>query len=85
MNVFFRFLKRLRFKKTIKSDQSKNVVDGMVKARKLYKELCLKAHPDKHINKKEIAEELMKRLVENRFNYEELKAIQSEIREKLAD
>ena len=48
MNLFSRFFHRIRFRKTIKEDQSKNVVDGMVKARKLYKELSVAAHPDKY-------------------------------------
>lgn len=64
-------------------DQSVNVVDSMVKARKLYKELCIKAHPDKHLQQQTIAEELMKKVVVNRFDYNGLLQLQVEIKEKL--
>ena len=55
----------------------------MVKARKLYKELCIKTHPDKHRERKSIAEELMKKVVVNRFDYNGLLQLQTEIKEKL--
>lgn len=83
MNIFSRFINRLRFRKTIKTDQSSNVVESIVKARKLYKELCIKTHPDKHREQQGIAEELMKEVVENRFNYNRLQQLQTEIKEKL--
>ena len=84
MNIFSRFINRFRFRKTIKTDQSVNVVDSMVKARRLYKELCIKAHPDKHHQEQQsIAEELMKSVVANRFDYNGLLQLQTEIKEKL--
>jgi hypothetical protein len=83
MNVFVRFLRRLRFRRTLKIDESTNVVDGIVKARKLYKELCAIAHPDRNQYKSDIAEEIMKRIVANKHNYSELLFIQKEVEEKL--
>lgn len=83
MNILCRFINRLRYRNTIKTDQSINVVDGMVKAHKLYKELCIKAHPDKHLEQKAVAEELMKKVVENKFNYKGLLQLQDEIKDKL--
>ena len=83
MNIFTRFINRIRFRKTIKTDQSTNVVDSMVKARKLYKELCIKTHPDKHHEQQAIAEELMKKVVASRFDYDGLLQLQTEIKEKL--
>lgn len=83
MNIFSRFINRLRFRKTIKTDQSTNVVDSMVKARKLYKELCIKTHPDKHPEQQVVAEELMKKVVENRFDYNGLVKLQAEIKDEL--
>ena len=83
MNAIIRILNRWRFRKTIKEDQSQNVVDGMVKAKALYKELCQLAHPDKHQEKKELAEEIMKRIVANRYNYSKLLSLKEEIKEKL--
>lgn len=83
MNVFIRFIRRLKFRRTLKKDESTNVVDGMVKARKLYKELCAIAHPDRNHGNKDIAEEVMKRIVANKHNYSALRAIQKEVEEKL--
>lgn len=83
MNIFTRFINRLRFCKTIKTDQSVNVVDSMVKARKLYKELCIMTHPDKNREQQAVAEELMKKVVASRFDYKGLLQLQTEIKEKL--
>lgn len=84
MNVFIRFLRRLKFRRTLKRDESTNVVDSMVKARELYKELCAIAHPDLNQDKSDIAEEIMKRIVANKHNYAALLELQKEIREKLS-
>lgn len=78
-----RLLTRIRFRKSIKRDESTNVVDGMVKARKLYKELCLVAHPDKHPEKSELAHNLTQRITANKHNYAALVALQKEIEETL--
>ena len=84
MAFFQHFLNRLRFRRKIKSDESTNVVDSMVKARHLYKELCLKAHPDKNINQKEIAQDLMQRIEANRYDYSSLLRLRDEVLEKLS-
>ena len=55
----------------------------MVKARKLYKELSMAAHPDKHLEKHEKAEELTQRINANKHNYAGLRALQKEIEETL--
>lgn len=83
MNVISRILNRWRFRKSINGDQSQNVVDGMVRAKALYKELCQLVHPDRHQDKKEIAEDIMQRVVANRHNYSKLMALKREIEEKL--
>lgn len=83
MNVLTRLFKRMRFRKTIKTDESINVVDGIVKARILYKKLSLQAHPDKNINRRDEAEDIMQRLTANRHNYAALVEIEKEIQEKL--
>ena len=83
MNVFVRFLRRLRFRRTLKIDESTNVIDGMVKAQRLYKELCKQAHPDRNTNNEEVARDIMTRIVENRHNYSALLSIKEEIDEKL--
>ena len=83
MNLLKRFFIRHRFRKQIKSDQSLNVIDGMVKAKSLYKELCVLAHPDRHPYNTEMAEELMKRIVENKHNYAELIKLKEVVNQRL--
>ena len=48
-----------------------NVVDSIVKARKLYKELIVKAHPDKNSCNLELAKKLSQQVTENKYNYAE--------------
>ncbi len=55
----------------------------MVKAKVLYKKLSMEAHPDKNINHREVAEEIMQRLTANKHNYAALLEIEREICEKL--
>ena len=87
MNILVRLLNRIRFRRTVKTDESNNVVDSMVKARQLYKELCVKTHPDKHPDKHpdntELAEAIMQRVSANKFNYAVLLSLKEEIEEKL--
>ncbi len=79
MNILVRFLKRLRFRENVEKDESLNVIDGIVNARKLYKELCVKAHPDKNLEHRKEAEELMKRIAMSRYNYAELLSLKYEV------
>ena len=83
MNPISRFFARLKFRQVIKTDESSNVVDSMVKARKLYKELSIAAHPDKHPSKKNVAEKLMQQVTANKHNYSVLIYLKKEIEEKL--
>ena len=83
MNPIKRFFTRLRFRRSVKTDESTNVVDSMVKARQLYKELVIAIHPDKHIDQQDVAEDIMKRVVANKYNYHALVSLKKEIEEKL--
>jgi len=83
MKLIYRIMNRIRFKKNIKTDESKNVVDGMVKARQLYKVLAIKAHPDKHPDKRDVAEDITSRLTCNKHNYAALLMLKEEIENKL--
>lgn len=83
MSVFSRFFKRLRYRRSLKSDESINVIDGMVMAKTLYKRLSIIAHPDRHPGKSAVAGDLMSRIVANRYNYSELIALEKEVNEKL--
>ncbi|WP_305156460.1 hypothetical protein [uncultured Muribaculum sp.] len=67
----------------MKKDESINVIDGMVKAKILYKRLSIIAHPDKHPNYSAVAGDLMSKIVANRYNYSELLALEKEVKEKL--
>lgn len=82
MNLFTQFYRRFQFRRTIKSDQSKNVVDGIVKARRLYKELCVAVHPDKHPDDVVWANDVMSRIVSNRHNFMALLEIKDEIAQR---
>ena len=83
MNFIVRIINRIRFRNMIKKDESVNVVDGMVKARKLYKALAIRAHPDRHPDKREVAEELTAKLTSNKHNYVALVALKKEIENRL--
>ena len=83
MGFIKRLLNRIRFRITIRRDESANVVNGITKARNLYKELIQKTHPDLHKEQKEIAEELSQRINESKYNYEALLIIKQEVEEKL--
>lgn len=78
-----RFIKRLIFRRSIKKDESSNVVTGIVKAKEIYKRLAIEAHPDRNPNHREMAEELMSRISANRYNYEVLVLLEKEVKEKL--
>lgn len=75
MNIVLRFFKRFRFRKSLKGDECENVVSSMVKARKLYKQLCIIAHPDRNPDRSELAQELMAKITANRYNYAELRKL----------
>lgn len=84
MNILARFINRLRFRLIPHKDESINVVDGMVKARQLYKRLAVIAHPDRHADKRDIAEELMSKITANRYNYYALIRLEQEVNDKLS-
>ena len=71
-----------RKKKPIEHNEL-NVVDSIVKARKLYKELIVKAHPDKNPCNLELAKKLSQQVTENKYNYAELEKVKQIINDKL--
>ena len=78
-----RFLKRLKFKKYIRKDESSNVVNGIAKAKEMYKRLAIVAHPDRNPDHREEAEDLMSRISANRYNYDALLRLEEEVKDKL--
>lgn len=81
--MFRKFFKRLKFRRTLKNDESVNVVNSMARARQLYKKLAILAHPDNNPQNAELAKEFMQRIVENKKNYANLLRIEQEVKEKL--
>ena len=81
-----RFIRKLlgrKPKSVAVNSQNINVVDSIVKARALYKQLVIKAHPDKNPEKRELAEEITQQLTSNKRNYQELLRIKKIIEEQL--
>ena len=68
-----------RKRKKEKIDEGLNVVAGISKAKALYKELIITAHPDRHPEEVEIYQEITDRITANRYNYNELLKIKQEI------
>lgn len=83
MNLIARLLNRYKFHKTIKADETSNVVDGIVKAKALYKKLSIAVHPDRNPGNREQAEELMEKVVANKHNYAALREIEKEVNQTL--
>lgn len=67
----FRWFKKM-FTPQKRSNEELNVINSIAKAKKLYKELIIKAHPDKHPNNMELAQSLTEEINNNRYNYNEL-------------
>jgi curved DNA-binding protein CbpA len=78
----FRWIKNL-FSKQDYKDESLNVVASIGKAKSLYKDLIVKAHPDKHPNQSELATTLTELINKNRYNYSELLKIKNRIETEL--
>ena len=67
------------------SDEAYNIVESMAKAKPLYKELIKQAHPDKHPNNKDVAEELNRNYIRFVLRQETLfheKTIKPQVRRK---
>lgn len=72
------------FHKTNKENaECDNVVESMVKAKALYRELIQKSHPDKHPDKIETAKELTELINCYRYNYKMLLTIKNKIESEL--
>ena len=64
-------------------DESHNVIDSMVKAKSLYKELIIKAHPDRNRGNEELAKIITEEINNSRYNYRELLNLEKRIKEEL--
>lgn len=79
----FAFFKRLRLRRKIHIDEGLNVVEGISKAKTLYKELIRKAHPDRHPQKEELAKEITEAINNNRYNYRGLLELKKRVETEL--
>lgn len=82
MKLFWLF-KFFRKRKKVNIDEGLNVVEGISKAKKLYKELILKSHPDRHPEKEELAKDITEQININRYNYRELLKLKERIDNEL--
>lgn len=64
-------------------DESKNIIDSMVKAKSLYKDMIIKAHPDRNKDKEELAKLLTEEIINNRYNYRELLKLKERVKKEL--
>lgn len=64
-------------------DETFNVVQSISKGKLLYKQLIMRAHPDKNPENVELATELTHSINSNRFNYRELLELQERIKTEL--
>lgn len=82
MSSIIYYLKRIFKRKTLKHEEM-NVVNSIAKAKKLYKELILMAHPDKHKDNVELAQSLTEKINNYRYNYDELLKLKEIIENEL--
>ena len=64
-------------------DENINVVESIGKAKTLYKDLIIKAHPDRNPKNVELATSITDQLNSNRFNYRELLRLKTIIETEL--
>lgn len=76
LSFFSKIFKRKRHNAI---DEGLNVVCGISKAKALYKELIILAHPDRHPEGKKYYQEITNRITANRYNYNELVKIRNEL------
>ncbi len=88
MKRFFAKIKKLfvRKKEVTINHEMDNVVNSMFLCEPIYNKLKVKCHPDRFTNEeqKQQAEELFQLLQKSRYNYEELKALETKIMEFLS-
>ena len=78
-----RWIRNLFRKRNVDAiNEGLNVVSGISKAKSLYKELIVLAHPDRHPEEESIFKELTDRINASRYNYNELLKIKNELENK---
>ena len=64
-------------------DESLNVVESIGKAKALYKELLVQAHPDRNPTNVDLATSITDLINKNRYNYKELLKLKTRIETEL--
>ena len=67
------------------NDETYNVIQSISKAKTLYKNLIIQAHPDKHSENIDLATELTELVNINKFNYRELLDLEKRIKNELTN
>ena len=76
------FLIKKNYTKKLSTKEIENVAKGISKKHeleKLYKDLIKKVHPDKNLNNLELSKEYSEKINKFRFNFDELKKLETEI------
>ena len=81
--MIIRLMKRFFKKRYIEPSEGLNVVEGISKAKSLYRELILKAHPDRHATKEGLAKELTELINMHKYNYRELVKLKERVENEL--
>lgn len=79
----FKWIRTLFIKRETNADESLNVVESMGKAKSLYKDLIVKAHPDRNPTNVDLATTLTDLINKNQFNYRELLKLKTRIETEL--
>lgn len=66
-----------------KDKEITNIINSMSKAKQLYKKLIVQAHPDKHPDKKDMAQQIVSQINENRYDYNALAELEKIIQKEL--
>ena len=79
----FKWFRKIYYKTEKMPDESINVVESIGKAKALYKDLIVKAHPDRNPKNVELATSITDQLNINRYNYRELLKLKTIIETEL--
>lgn len=81
--MFTQLLRIFKLKKKTNMVACENIVASMAKCKVLHRHLVILAHPDRHPNNRELAEELTQLLNRERYNYYELLKLKVRIESEL--
>lgn len=83
MNLIKSIFHHFRRNRILDFEDCNNVVNSIAKAKSLHKRLIVLSHPDKNLNKIELATKISESINENRYNYKELLKLEQQIKNEL--